>query len=321
MLSPLKAKLALLIHTKVGAAVVAAVLVAGGGSAAALAATHGNLDNIGSALSAATGGDHDTAGAKHDDSADHSSVEGMLTAYSAPHGTANGSISVKPDKGNALTFVVMGTTKVNGYHGGSDGGEHSTPTPGSGQHDSDTSGTSQDVATFHAEGTPGTAPDADAPSGSLGDLVAAVNHDRVQVQASKNGDSWVAAKVTIEGPGGDQDGQTGGQPGANQDQAIVVGKIKSVSLPDFVVTTVNGDVPVVTDATTRFLAAGGVATVAANLKTGMMAVVQGIKRSDGSVLAATVLASAYSWPGPRPGPRPEPTPLPVASPTLNAIHA
>jgi hypothetical protein len=273
MLSALRAKVALLIHTKVGASIVAAVLVAGGGSAVALAATHGNLGQIGSALSSVTG--HTDNDKRGDQDATHASAEGMLTAYTAPAGAAVGSITVKPEKGGALTFVITSTTKVNGYHtSGTSDGEHGVATPSNGQHNN---------------GTPTTRTGVDSQTLSLSELAAAVNKDRVQVQANKSGSSWVAWKVTIEGLGNDQDGQTGDSQG----HVIVVGKIMSVDLPDFVVTTLKGDVTVVTDGNTRYFGGEGHIASASDLRAQVIVAVQGTKQSNGNVLAILVYVGGH----------------------------
>jgi hypothetical protein len=220
MLNAVKAKLAFLIHTKVGATVVAAVLVAGGGSTVAMAATHGNLNPIGAALVSATGGNHEsTSGHESDSSTTHESTEGTLTAYTAPNGSTPGSITVQPDKGSAVSFVVTSNTKVNGYHtegpeneategpeneGTPSASQHSESTPSASHESEGTPSTSQ-----HSESTPSTSHESSSDStGTLSDLAAAKGH-KVQVQADKSGSSWVASKVTIEAAQGGADNESG----------------------------------------------------------------------------------------------------------------
>jgi hypothetical protein len=200
MLNAVKAKLAFLIHTKVGATVVAAVLVAGGGSTVAMAATHGNLNPIGAALVSATGGNHEsTSGHESDSSTTHESTEGTLTAYTAPNGSTPGSITVQPDKGSAVSFVVTSNTKVNGYH--TEGPENEAT---EGPENEGTPSASQ-----HSESTPSTSHESSSDStGTLSDLAAAKGH-KVQVQADKSGSSWVASKVTIEAAQGGADNESG----------------------------------------------------------------------------------------------------------------
>jgi hypothetical protein len=123
MLTLLKAKLATLIQTKVGVAVLAAVLVAGGGGAVAMASTHGNLGAVGSSLA------HTTATPGHGDSTETSdgdtgnanrlSVEGTLKAYTAAAGSTPASISVTDQHATSYSIVVNANTKVNGVHASS----------------------------------------------------------------------------------------------------------------------------------------------------------------------------------------------------------
>jgi hypothetical protein len=272
MLSIVKAKLALLVHTKVAAAVVGAVLVAGGGTAVAAVATHGHLDQVGSGLAAQVTGKHGTPSAgDNGKSGDHQSAEGTLTAYTAPSGATPGSITVQPSQGSAVSFQVTSDTKVNGEHTGGQqsGGQHTASTPGSGQ---------------HSEGTPSTSKQSsDEQAGSLSDLAAAIGH-KVQVQANKSGSNWVAWKVTIQGAQGDQ---TDGQDGNNQGEQDVSGTVKSTNGSSFVLTTAQGDVTVKVDSNTHFGGDGHAAAVSA-LAAGTTVEVQGTKQTDGSILAKSV---------------------------------
>lgn len=266
MLSVVKAKLALLIQTKVAAAVVGAVLVAGGGTAVAAVATHGHLNQIGSGIASVVSGNHGKSSTTdHGNAGDHQSAEGTLTAYTAPSGSTAGSITVQPGQGSALTFAVNSDTKVNGYRGGAQsagqqsGGQRPTGTPGAGQ-----------------KGDGG-----QAGALTLDDLTAAIGH-KVQVQATKSGDTWVAWKVTIEGAMGSQ---TGDQDGGSQQD--VSGTVKSVAGNSFVLTTAQGDVTVTLDGSTRFTGSAHAAAVT-DLKAGMRVEVQGTRQGDGSILARTV---------------------------------
>lgn len=295
MLTAMKAKLALLVHTKVGATVLAAVLVAGGGSAVALAATHGNLGSMFSSSPSAT---HTTTTGKDNDSAtNHESMEGTLKSYTAPSGTTAGSITVQPSTGSAVNFQVTKDTAVNGtvngYH------EQNTETETGGGR----------TIGQHTEGTPSARSDngEDQP-GSLSNLAAAIGH-KVQVQANKSGSNWVAGKVTIESAPGDQgDGQ-----GDNQSRQVVAGKVKSIGTTSFIVTTLrNGapaDVTVDVDSTTHF---SGAVSSLGRLKVGMLVLVVGMKNSDGSVQASMVMAGDAMGPGDG-GHSPSATPSPHTS--------
>ena len=123
MLNLLKAKLAAVIQTKVGVAVLAAVLVAGGGGAVAMAATHGNLGGVGSSLAgaSATPGHGESRESNEGDTgnANRLSVEGALKAYAAAAGSAPASISVTDQHATAYSIVVNANTKVNGTHASS----------------------------------------------------------------------------------------------------------------------------------------------------------------------------------------------------------
>jgi len=214
MWSVVKAKLALLLQTKVGATVLATVLVAGGGSAAAMAATHGNLGQIGSGIVSAVSGH----GSSNDNNADHMSLEGTVTNFAAPTTSGNGSLTVKPDKGDAVDFVVTSDTRVNGYHGGQpsgaqqSGAQHSEGTPGANAHTEGTPDASHPSSDSHPSG--------DSQAASFSDLASAqTNGYRVQVQANKDSKgNWVAWKVTIEGPGSDQAGQSGDNQSTDQNE-------------------------------------------------------------------------------------------------------
>jgi Domain of unknown function (DUF5666) len=314
MMSVLKSKLALLIHTKVGATILAATLVAGGGSAVAAVATHGGMSNISSTIASVTGGSHDTTSGTHTDNpADHESMEGALTAYTAPSGSTAGSITVQPDTGSAATFVVNASTRVNGYHAESQngGGQNSAAQQSAGSQNGYEPSEGTPGTGYHSEGTPSAGHQSDDGAvGSLSDLQTAVTLKyRVQVQANKSGDTWVASKVTVEGPGTDKSGQSGnddgGQHGGSQNEQVVAGKVKSVGGTSFIVTTVKGDVTVDVDGSTSFEGVGQPSSVN-DLKTGMYVAAQGTAQSDGSVLASTVYVG---WSGdPSGGYSHEPTP-------------
>lgn len=106
------AKVAAFVQTKAAVALLGAVVIAGGGTAITLAATHGNLGQIGSGLAAPT---HDATETDHE----HDGTEGTLTGYTAPSGTTLGSITVKRDDGTTVTFSVNADTRVNGAHANS----------------------------------------------------------------------------------------------------------------------------------------------------------------------------------------------------------
>jgi hypothetical protein len=200
-------KLLAVAQTKVGAALVAAVLVAGGGTAVAVTATNGALPNLGAHLSgdATHAGDNGTPDGKSKDG-NHLSIEGTLQSYTAPSaacGTSSassatpGSISVMPqgDSSDSQGDSKDSTPEAEGTHTSS--------------HTTSASAVSVSV-------TCDTRVNGEHAS-SLADLANAVGH-KVQVQATKQGDAWVATKVTVEGNGDSHEGQEPTETSGSGDQ-------------------------------------------------------------------------------------------------------
>lgn len=113
----LLAKLAALAQTKVAVAVLGAVVVAGGGSAVAMAATHGQLTQLGGALAGATHatGTHGTGQEAGQGDQTHVSAEGVLKSCT-PATTCGTSIVVLKADGTTVAFSVNSSTRVNGAH-------------------------------------------------------------------------------------------------------------------------------------------------------------------------------------------------------------
>ncbi len=219
-------KIAAVAHSKVALAVLGAVLVGGGGSAVAVAATTGHLSTLG--VNAAM----NSSSASSNSHAHTTSVEGLLTACSAT--TTPATLSVKDSSGKSWTFVVSATTKINGdthtdaSHGDSsasnstgagassakgDNSAHAGDNTSNGAGASSAKGdnsthagdnTSTGTGASSAKGdNSADAGDSSAHTATLADVCTSANIGtrHVQVQATKNGASYDAWKVTLQGAG------------------------------------------------------------------------------------------------------------------------
>ena len=177
-------KIAAVAHSKVALAVLGAVLVGGGGGAVAVAATTGHLSTLG--VNAAM----NSSSASSNSHAHTTSVEGLLTACSAT--TTPATISVKDSSGKSWTFVVSATTKINGD-------THTDASQGASSA-SNTTGTGASSAKGDNSADAG---DNSAHTATLADVCTTANIGtrNVQVQATKNGSSYDAWKVTLQGAG------------------------------------------------------------------------------------------------------------------------
>jgi hypothetical protein len=222
-------KIVALAHSKVALAALGAVLVGGGGSAVAVAATTGHLSTLGVNLSAAHSSTETPGSHAHT-----MGIEGLLTACSTTSKPAT--ISVKDSAGKSWIFVVSATTTFNGdtqtassagQGASSAKGDNSTSGAGasSAKGDNSTSGagassakgdnsahagdnSAQDTTGAGASSAKG---DKSANAGdnsahtapTLADVCATANIGTrdVQVQATQNGSSYDAWKVTLQGPG------------------------------------------------------------------------------------------------------------------------
>jgi hypothetical protein len=108
MLSAVNSKLAAIIKTKEGSAIVAALVVGGGGTALAMTATHGNLAQLGSALGARASSTADSGNHEGDDV----SVEGVLQTFTPSR--SGGTIVVQKEDNGTVTIAVDANTRVNG---------------------------------------------------------------------------------------------------------------------------------------------------------------------------------------------------------------
>jgi hypothetical protein len=173
-------KLLTLVKSKVAAAALGVLLVGGSGGAVAMAATQGNLNGLqlqmGASSSKSQAGHHsgDHSGAKN-----RGHAEGMLTACDASANT----ITVTDAQGAATTFTVNSGTTFNGYIHGNDRGDSTS---------------------------------ASNPTFTLTDLCKLVNKVRVQVQATASTSggktTYTATKVTVQGPGTENAGDSHGKP-------------------------------------------------------------------------------------------------------------
>lgn len=215
-------------HSKVALAVLGAVLVGGGGSAVAVAATTGHLSTLGVNVAS------EHSNSPSSDSHAHTiGVEGLLTACSAL--TPPATITVN-DGHKSWTFVVSATTKINGdtnadtsHNGGnstgagasSAKGDNSTHAGGASTGSASTGAGASSAKgdnsahagdnSAHTGGASSNAGDNSANAGdnsahaapTLADVCASANIGvrDVQVQATKNGSTYDAWKVTLQGPG------------------------------------------------------------------------------------------------------------------------
>lgn len=264
MLSLLKTKLALLIQTKAGLALVGAVLVAGGGTAVVVTAGHNGLGPLGSTLSgpsaSSTENDQGDTGDKN-----HVSAEGILTVYTTT--STGATISVQTKDNGTLTFAVDAHTRINGEHNG----EHNQANGQKDQSDK----TGQAESTTQSEATD--PPESNGRALTLADLAKAVKH-KVQVQGVRQQDnSLLATKVTIQGA----DSQTQNE---GDNEADVQGSVASVGSTSFVLTTTTGQITVDVSAKTEYK--GGLTGLSS--VSGRHVTVQGVKQTDGSILASVV---------------------------------
>ncbi len=176
-------KIAAVVHSKIAIAVLGVVLVGGGGSAVAVAATTGHLTTLGVHLNAsAPVAASDAKATETPDTHAHTvSVEGQLTACDA----AKNQLSVTDSAHKAWTFTVSATTAFTGDANAS----HQGATSAKGDNSATTGGADTGGASSaHTALT-------------LAQVCAFVNTRNVQVQATPQGASYDAWKVTLQGPG------------------------------------------------------------------------------------------------------------------------
>lgn len=223
-------KIAAVAHSKVALAVLGAVLVGGSGSAVAVAATTGHLSVMG--VTQAVGHASNDSPDAH---AHTIGIEGLLTGCST---TTPATISVKDSAGKSWTFVVSATTKINGdvKDGASHSGDSSASAGASsakgdnsthaGDNSSSAGGSSTGAGASSAKGdnsahagdNSAKAGDTSAHAGdssahaapTLADVCTSANIGtrNVQVQATQNGKSYDAWKVTLQGPESGNDGSS-----------------------------------------------------------------------------------------------------------------
>ncbi|HEX8726993.1 MAG TPA: hypothetical protein VF739_00130 [Ktedonobacterales bacterium] len=195
-------KIAAVAHSKVALAVLGAVLVGGSGSAVALAATTGHLSVLGGAQAAGHGSNESP-----DSHAHTISVEGLLTGCST---TTPTTISVKDSAGKSWTFVVSATTKINGdtnsdanHSGSSSTGEGASSAKGDNStHAGDNSANVGDSSANAGDSSAKAGDNSAHAAPTLAEVCASANIGTrdVQVQATQNGKTYDAWKVTLQGP-------------------------------------------------------------------------------------------------------------------------
>jgi hypothetical protein len=201
-------KIAALAHSKVALAALGVMLVGGGGSAVAVAATSSHLSTLGVNLSEA----HSST--ETPDSHAHTmGIEGLLTACSTTSTPAT--ISVKDSAGKRWTLVVSATTKFNGdtqtassagQGASSAKGDNSTSGAGASSAKGDNSTHAGDNSAQNTTGAGASSAKGDNSAHAtptLADVCATANIGtrNVQVQATQNGSSYDAWKVTLKGSG------------------------------------------------------------------------------------------------------------------------
>ncbi len=204
-------KLALLIQSKTALAVLGVVLVGGSGGAVAAAAATGHLTAHGVNLNT------ESASTKTPDSHAHTvGVEGLLTACS----TTAKTLTVKDSAGKSWTFVVSATTKITGDTHVASTGASGTPGAGNSQAGGNSGGNSSAKGdnsahagdnSSHAGGNSAGGDNSAHSAPTLADVCTATNigSRHVQVQATPDGATYDAWKVTLQGPGSANAGAAG----------------------------------------------------------------------------------------------------------------
>lgn len=199
------AKLATLAKSKAAIAALGVVLVGGGSGAVAVAATTGHLSTLGVNLNSTS--EKPDATETSDSHADTKGFEGLLTGCTAT------TITVKSRDGVSTTFVVSSTTKFNGDTESESAGASTSK----GDSSTHVGGSSTDKGGDSSAATGGSSTEKSGDSSAshvvtLADVCAAANINTrdVQVQATKNGSSYDAWKVTLQGRGSANGDSTGG---------------------------------------------------------------------------------------------------------------
>jgi hypothetical protein len=314
------AKLALLLQSKVAAAVIGVLVVGGAGTAVAVAANGGRLPFTRPAATGTISTGHQTGQAgDHGQQGQQVSLEGTLKAYDASAAT----ISVLgQNQTTPTTFTVSSATRVNGEHASaladlakavghkvqvqaekqSDGTlvatkvtvEAADGSQGDGQQPqrSAVAGaiTSLGNNAFVVKTwddkqvtvTVGAQTTFDGPAHSFGDLKVG---EPVAAEGTLQADGTLAATRITAGPAGDSSGSAGGQQ-----QGGVSGVIASIGAGSFVVTTPDGKrVGVqVTSATIYW----GQAHSFGDLKVGELVAAEGVLQTDGNLAASLVTVHA-----------------------------
>ena len=281
------AKLVTLVKSKTAIAVLGVVLVGGSGGAVAMAATTGHLSTLGINLNMSDSQTKTPESTESPDSHGHTtSVVGLLTACNTT-ATPN-TISVKDKAGKSWTFVI--TTGANGTRFN---GDTETASTTKGDNSANAGGASTGDHTGGASTSAHAAP-------TLADICATANIGarNVEVQATANGSSYDAWKVTLQGPasanhdsnssdskGGSTSGDNSGSEGsqATPEPKDYEGTVTAVSANGFTLTHNGASFTVVVTATTHFSNGASLATLQVNAHVSVAGTV------SGSTLTATYI--------------------------------
>lgn len=265
------AKLSTMLKSKVALAALGAIVVGGGGGAVAVAANTGHLQTLGINLNVGSDSKSPDASETPDSHAHSVGVEGLLTACDTT-ATPN-TISVTDKSGKAWTFNITATTRFNG----DEGSEHAGATTGANTGDNSGGSSSQASAL------------------TLTDVCAAANLNtrKVEVEATPNGTSYDAWKVTLQGApensqhsgdntgdnsgkGGDSSNNSGSDSSQNPgEQNQVSGTVTAVGAGSFTLQTANGSFTVNVGATTHFSGVSGLSALQTNSQVSVQGSVSG----------------------------------------------
>jgi hypothetical protein len=257
------AKLAALLHTKIGIAIIGAILIAGTGAVVATAT--GAASQLPNAFFAQNGGRH-VQGTHTPDSEDATKTSDSNNQDQGKE--HEGQISAIDTAGSSFTLTVK--------HGASDdqgetSDEHGTPTTTAAPKPTPT--TTTYTVTVNAQTTyEGAAKSfADLKVGMWADVSGATQSDG----------SFLASKVEIS-TGNDGDNDEDDQ----QQKSGIYGSVVMVGATSFTVKGEQTTVTVTVSTTTTYMGVKGIA----DLKPGMHVVVVGTKQSNGTIAAQHVLA-------------------------------
>jgi hypothetical protein len=246
------AKLAALLHSKIGIAIVGAVLLAGGGAAVATAT--GATSHL-PLVSFAQNGSHN-----HEDG-DATKTPGGVGEHQETHGV------VASVNSAGSSFVL--TVKHEADDNGDTGGEHGTPTTTSKSTPTTSTLTVNVNADTKFEGV----------TKSFADLKAGM---QAEVGGASQADgSFLAAKV--EASNGN-DAENDNDEDDNQQEADVSGAVATVGASSFTLKDEHGTVTITVSNTTAFDGVKGIT----DLKVGMRVEVKGAKQTNGSIAAQRV---------------------------------